>query len=171
MSLLGVRDLSIIETPPRDRYAIATHIVPYDYEILAHAIHEELSRGGQVFVVHNRIESIYRLAKTMQDLVPEAEFRVAHGQLPKVELETVMLDFVEGRADVLVTTTIIENGLDIPMANTIIINRADGFGLAQLYQLRGRVGRSTRRAYAYLVVPPVDTLTPIAKQQIGRAHV
>jgi transcription-repair coupling factor (superfamily II helicase) len=166
MSLLGVRDLSIIETPPRDRYAIATHIVPYDHEILAHAIHEELSRGGQVFVVHNRIESIYRLAKTMQDLVPEAEFRVAHGQLPKVELETVMLDFVEGRADVLVTTTIIENGLDIPMANTIIINRADGFGLAQLYQLRGRVGRSTRRAYAYLVVPPVDTLTPIAKQRL-----
>jgi len=166
MSLLGVRDLSIIETPPRDRYAIATHIVSYDREILADAIHEELSRGGQVFVVHNRIESIYRLTKTLQEVVPEAEFRVAHGQLGKVELETVMLDFVEGRADVLVTTTIIENGLDIPMANTIIINRADAFGLAQLYQLRGRVGRSTRRAYAYLIVPPVDTLTPIAKKRL-----
>lgn len=166
MSLLGVRDMSIIETPPRDRYAIATHIVPYEGDILADAIHEELSRGGQVFVVHNRIESIYRLAKTLKDLVPEAEYRVAHGQLAKAELETVMLDFVEGRADVLVSTAIIENGLDIPMANTIIINRADAFGLAQLYQLRGRVGRSTRRAYAYLVVPPVDTLTPIAKKRL-----
>ena len=166
MSLLGVRDLSVIETPPRDRYAIATHIVPYEGEILTDAIHEELSRGGQTFVVHNRIESIYRLAGTLQKLVPEAEIRVAHGQLAKMELETVMLDFVEGRADVLVSTAIIENGLDIPMANTIIINRADAFGLAQLYQLRGRVGRSTRRAYAYLVVPPVDTLTPIARKRL-----
>ncbi len=166
MSLLGVRDLSVIETPPRDRYAIATHIVPFDREILADAIREELSRGGQVFVVHNRIESLYRLANTLQEAVPEAEYRVAHGQLPKAELETVMLDFVEGRADVLVTTAIVENGLDIPMANTIIINRADAFGLAQLYQLRGRVGRSTRRAYAYLVVPPIDTLTPIAKKRL-----
>jgi transcription-repair coupling factor (superfamily II helicase) len=166
MSLLGVRDMSVIETAPRDRYAIATHIVPYEGEILADAIREELSRGGQVFVVHNRIESLYRLAHTLQELVPEAECRVAHGQLGKSELETVMLDFVEARADVLVTTAIIENGLDIPLANTIIINRADAFGLAQLYQLRGRVGRSTRRAYAYLVVPPVDTLTPIAKKRL-----
>jgi len=166
MSLLGVRDMSVIETAPRDRYAIATNIVPYDGEIMADAIREELSRGGQVFVVHNRIESIYRLAHTLKGLVPEAEYRVAHGQLAKAELETVMLDFVETRADVLVTTAIIENGLDIPLANTIIINRADAFGLAQLYQLRGRVGRSTRRAYAYLVVPPIDTLTPIAKKRL-----
>ncbi len=166
MSLLGVRDLSVIETPPKDRYAIATHIVPYDREIITDALHEELSRGGQVFFVHNRVESIYRVAAALREFVPEAEFRVAHGQLPKAELERVMLDFVEGRADVLVTTAIIENGLDIPMANTIIINRADAFGLAQLYQLRGRVGRSTRRAYAYLVVPPVDTLTPVAKKRL-----
>jgi transcription-repair coupling factor (superfamily II helicase) len=166
MSLLGVRDLSVIETPPKDRYAIATHIVPYDREIITDALHEELSRGGQVFFVHNRIESIYRVAAALKGFVPEAEFRVAHGQLPKAELERVMFDFVEGRADVLITTAIIENGLDIPMANTIIVNRADAFGLAQLYQLRGRVGRSTRRAYAYLIVPPIDTLTPVAKKRL-----
>ena len=166
MSLLGVRDLSVIETPPKDRYAIATHIVPYDREIIADALHEELSRGGQAFFVHNRIESIYRVAAALKEFVPEAEFRVVHGQLPKAELERAMFDFVEGRADVLITTAIIENGLDIPMANTIIVNRADTFGLAQLYQLRGRVGRSTRRAYAYLVVPPVDTLTPVAKKRL-----
>jgi len=166
MSLLGVRDLSVIETPPKDRYAIATHIVPFDREIITDSIHEELGRGGQVFFVHNRIESIYRLARRLKELVPEATFRVAHGQLQKAEMERVMLDFVEGEADVLVTTAIIENGLDIPMANTIIIDRADTFGLAQLYQLRGRVGRSTRRAYAYLIVPPVDTLTTIAKKRL-----
>jgi transcription-repair coupling factor (superfamily II helicase) len=166
MSLLGVRDLSVIETAPKDRYAIATHIVPFDREIITDAIHEELGRGGQIFFVHNRIESIYRMARRLQELVPEATFRVAHGQLPKAEMERVMLDFVEGQADVLVTTAIIENGLDIPMANTIVIDRADTFGLAQLYQLRGRVGRSTRRAYAWLIVPPVDTLTPIAKKRL-----
>ncbi len=166
MSLLGVRDLSVIETPPKDRYAIATHIVPYDREIIADALREELSRGGQVFFVHNRVESIYRVAAALRELVPEAEFRVVHGQLPKAELERAMFDFVEGRANVLITTAIIENGLDIPMANTIIVNRADTFGLAQLYQLRGRVGRSTRRAYAYLMVPPVDTLTPVAKKRL-----
>lgn len=166
MSLLGVRDLSVIETPPKDRYAIATHIVPFDAEVIADAIHEELGRGGQVFFVHNRIESIYRVARRLQELVPEASYRVAHGQLPKAELERVMLDFVDGAADVLVTTAIIENGLDIPMANTIFVDRADTFGLAQLYQLRGRVGRSTRRAYAYLIVPPIDTLTPVAKKRL-----
>lgn len=166
MSLLGVRDLSVIETPPRDRYAIATHIIPFDREVITEAIHEELSRGGQVFFVHNRVESIYRVARSIQELVPDAEVRVAHGQLGKAELERVMLDFVEGTADVLVTTAIIENGLDIPLANTILINRADRFGLAQLYQLRGRVGRSSRRAYAYLIVPPVDTLSTIAKKRL-----
>jgi transcription-repair coupling factor (superfamily II helicase) len=166
MSLLGVRDLSVIETAPKDRYAIATHVVAFDHEIIADAIHEELGRGGQIFFVHNRIESIYRMARRLEELVPEASFRVAHGRLPKAEMERVMLDFVEGAADVLVTTAIIENGLDIPMANTIIIDRADTFGLAQLYQLRGRVGRSTRRAYAYLIVPPVDTLTTIAKKRL-----
>ncbi len=166
MSLLGVRDLSIIETPPKDRYAIATHIIGWDRNIIATAIHEELSRGGQVFFLHNRIESIYRVTRMLQELVPEAACRVAHGRLAKGELERVMLDFVEGAADVLVTTTIIENGLDIPRANTIIINRADRLGLAQLYQLRGRVGRSTLRAYAYLIVPPVETLEPVVKKRL-----
>ncbi len=166
MSLLGVRDLSVIETPPKDRYAIATHIVGWDRDLIANAIHEELSRNGQVFFVHNRIESIYRVARAVQEMVPAAELRVAHGRLRKAQLERVMLDFVEGRADILVTTAIIENGLDIPLANTIVINRADRFGLAQLYQLRGRVGRSTRRAYAYLIVPPVDTLSPVAKRRL-----
>ena len=166
MSLLGVRDLSVIETPPRDRYAIATHIVPYDAETIADAIRAELARGGQVFFVHNRVQSIYSVARNLEKIVPEASYRVAHGQLPQAELERVMLDFVDGAADVLVTTSIIENGLDIPLANTIVVNRADRFGLAQLYQLRGRVGRSNRRAYAYLIVPPVDTLSEVAKKRL-----
>lgn len=166
MSLLGVRDLSVIETPPKDRYAIATHIIGWDTDTIANAIHEELGRGGQVFFVHNRIESIYRVARALEELVPEASYRVAHGQLPKSELEGVMLDFVDGAVDVLVTTTIVENGLDIPRANTIVINRAHRFGLAQLYQLRGRVGRSTHRAYAYLIVPPIDTLDTVAKKRL-----
>ena len=166
MSLFGVRDLSLIETPPKDRYSIATHIVSYDPDIIANAIREELTRGGQVFFVHNRIRSIYTMAEALRELVPEGRYRVAHGQLSKVELERVMLDFVEGQADVLVTTAIIENGLDIPLANTILVHRADRFGLAQLYQLRGRVGRSDRRAYAYMIVPPLDSLSPIAKKRL-----
>jgi transcription-repair coupling factor (superfamily II helicase) len=166
MSLVGVRDLSIIESPPKDRFAVATHIVPYDPEIIASAIREELARDGQIFFVHNRVETIYSVASRLRDLVPEARYRVGHGQLPERELEGVMLDFVNHEADVLVTTTIIENGLDIPLANTMIINRADRFGLAQLYQLRGRIGRSDRRASAYLVIPPVDTLSTSAKKRL-----
>jgi len=166
MSLVGVRDLSVIESPPRDRFAVATHVMVYDPEVIATAIRAELSRNGQVFFVHNRVETIYSMADALRAQVPEARFRVGHGQLPERELERVMLDFVRHEADVLICTTIIENGLDIPMANTMIINRADRFGLAQLYQLRGRVGRSDRRASAYLMIPPPDTLSDVAKKRL-----
>jgi len=166
MSLIGVRDLSVIESPPKDRFAVATHVLPYDPEVIAAAIREELAREGQVFFVHNRVETIYSMADRLRGLVPEAGYRVAHGQLPERELESVMMDFVDHEADVLVTTTIIENGLDIPRANTMVISRADRFGLAQLYQLRGRIGRSDRRASAYLLIPARDTLTPVARKRL-----
>ncbi|PYQ48905.1 MAG: transcription-repair coupling factor, partial [Acidobacteria bacterium] len=152
MGLAGIRDMSVIETPPKDRLAIQTSIVKFSTDVIATAIRQELARDGQVYFVHNRVESIYSLANLVQRLVPEARVAVAHGQMPEAELEKAMLAFVEGRADVLVATTIIENGLDIPRANTMLINRADRYGLAQLYQLRGRVGRSERRASAYLMV-------------------
>ena len=151
MGLSGIRDMSVIETPPRDRLAIQTSIVKFSTDIIATAVRQELLREGQVFVVHNRVESIYSLASLVQRLVPEARVAVAHGQMPEAGLEKVMLAFVEGRADVLVATTIVENGLDIPRANTLVVNRADRYGLGQLYQLRGRVGRSDRRAFAYLL--------------------
>jgi len=166
MSLIGVRDLSVIESPPRDRFAVATHVMVYDPDVIAAAIRAELSRDGQVFFVHNRVETIYSMAESLRALVPEARFRVGHGQLPEHELERAMLAFVEHEADVLVATTIIENGLDIPRANTMIINRADKFGLAQLYQLRGRIGRSDRRASAYLLIPPPDTLSDVARKRL-----
>jgi len=166
MSLIGVRDLSVIESPPRDRFAVATHVMVYDPEVIASAIRAELSRDGQIFFVHNRVETIYSMLETLRALVPEARFCVGHGQLPERELERVMLAFVRHDADVLVSTTIIENGLDIPLANTMIINRADTFGLAQLYQLRGRVGRSDRRASAYLMIPPPDTLSDVARKRL-----
>src|SRR5690606_10496944 len=140
MSLVGIRDMSVIETPPRDRLAIQTQVVKFDTDVIARAIRTELERGGQVYVVHNRVESIYSLASLVSRLVPEARVGVGHGQMSEDQLEKVMVDFVARRFDVLVATTIVENGLDIPNANTIIINRADRFGLSQLYQLRGRVG-------------------------------
>ncbi|MCM2254324.1 MAG: transcription-repair coupling factor [Vicinamibacteria bacterium] len=167
MGLSGLRDMSVIETPPKDRLAIHTSIVKFSTQAIAAAIRQELSRDGQVYLVHNRVESIYALAGLVQRLVPEARVAVAHGQLPESQLEKQMLSFVEGRADVLVATTIIENGLDIPRANTLIVNRADRYGLAQLYQLRGRVGRSDRRAYAYLLVPPDTALSEIAKKRLA----
>ncbi len=166
MSLIGVRDLSVIESPPRDRFAVATHVMVYDADVIASAIRAELSRNGQAYFVHNRVETIYSMVETLRALIPEARFRVGHGQLPERELERVMFDFVRHDADVLVSTTIIENGLDIPLANTMIINRADRFGLAQLYQLRGRIGRSDRRASAYLMIPPPDTLSSVAKKRL-----
>jgi transcription-repair coupling factor (superfamily II helicase) len=167
MSLVGIRDMSVIETPPRDRLAIQTNVVKFDQTVVADAIRHELERGGQVYLVHNRVESIYSMANMVQRLVPTARVVVGHGQMAEHELEKVMVGFVSKQFDVLVATTIIENGLDIPNANTMIINRADRYGLAQLYQLRGRVGRSDRRAYAYLLIPPGDLLSPIAKKRLA----
>jgi transcription-repair coupling factor (superfamily II helicase) len=167
MSLVGLRDMSVIETPPRDRLAIQTTVAPFSETLIQRAIEEELARHGQVFFVHNRVESIASLATMVKRLVPRARVVVGHGQMRESELEKVMLKFVRNEADVLVSTTIIENGLDIPRANTILINRADRMGLSELYQLRGRVGRSNQRAYAYLLVPPEGALTPIARQRLA----
>jgi transcription-repair coupling factor (superfamily II helicase) len=166
MSLAGVRDLSLIETAPPGRMAIQTYVIPFRKSVLAQAIRQELRRGGQVFVVHNRIETLPGITRAMTELVPEARVLTAHGKLAERRLEQVMLDFVEHRADVLVTTTIIENGLDIPRANTLIVNRADRFGLAQLYQLRGRVGRSHHHAYAYFLVPSTRRLSEDARKRL-----
>lgn len=166
MAVSGLRDISLISTPPIDRRAIRTIVTRHDENVLREAIRREMSRGGQSFFVYNRVEGLYERAARLQELVPEARIVVAHGQLSEVALEQAMLDFVEGRYDVLVSTAIIESGLDIPRANTIIIDRADMFGLAQLYQLRGRVGRSKERAYCYLVVPPVAAMTDEARARI-----
>jgi transcription-repair coupling factor (superfamily II helicase) len=167
MSLVGLRDMSVIETPPKDRLAIQTVVAPFSETLVARAISEELDRGGQVFFVHNRVDSIYSLAALVKKLAPRARVVVGHGQMNERELEKVMMKFVRDEADVLVCTTIVENGLDIPRANTIFINRADRFGLSELYQLRGRVGRSNRRAYAYLLVPPGGQVTPLAQKRLS----
>jgi len=167
MSLMGLRDMSLIETPPRDRLAINTQVVQFTESVIKSAIELELNRSGQVFFIHNRVETIDTIAALVKRLVPQARVIVAHGQMNEKEMEGVMLDFVAYKHDVLVATTIIENGIDIPRANTIIINRADHYGLAQLYQLRGRVGRSNRRAYAYLLIPSELTLTPIARRRLA----
>jgi transcription-repair coupling factor (superfamily II helicase) len=166
MSLVGIRDLSIIETPPVDRLAIQTYVTRYDERLIRDAILRELERGGQVFFLHNRVETIDRLAQKMADLVPEAKMAVAHGQMRPKDLEKVMMDFLENKTQVLVCSAIIESGLDFPNANTIIINRADKFGLAQLYQLRGRVGRSHRHAYAYLLIPGEQAITLDAEKRL-----
>ncbi|HVA71732.1 MAG TPA: transcription-repair coupling factor [Candidatus Limnocylindrales bacterium] len=167
MSLVGLRDMSVIETPPKDRLAIQTVVAPFDRELIRRAISEEMERDGQVFFVHNRVESIASLAMMVQELVPKARIVVGHGQMSEGELSKVMMKFIRHEADVLMATTIIENGLDIPRANTILINRADRFGLAELYQLRGRVGRSNQRAYAYLLVPPEVSLSGLARQRLA----
>jgi transcription-repair coupling factor (superfamily II helicase) len=167
MSLMGLRDMSLIETPPRDRLAIQTQVVQFSESVIKSAIELELARGGQVFFIHNRVESIETIAALVQRLVPQARMAVAHGQMNEKEMEQVMLDFVDYKYDVLIATTIIENGIDIPRANTIIINRADAYGLSQLYQLRGRVGRSNRRAYAYLLIPSEQGLSPIARRRLA----
>ena len=167
MSLAGIRDMSVIETPPKDRMAIQTYLTRFDGKVLAEAIRHELARAGQVYFVHNRVESIYAMASYLNRLVPEARFAVAHGQMKESELEKTMLRFIRQEFDVLVSTTIIENGLDIPLVNTLIVNRAERFGLAQLYQLRGRVGRSNRRAYAYLLVPEENALNPVARRRLA----
>ncbi len=167
LSLSGLRDLSIIETPPRDRLAIETQVVPSRPEIIREAIEAEIGRGGQVFFVHNRVESIGRVKQTLEELLPSVRVTVAHGQMPEAELEKAMVRFFAREADVLLATAIVENGLDIPSANTILIDRADTFGLAQLYQLRGRVGRSDKPAYAYLLVSETAALSEIARQRLA----
>jgi transcription-repair coupling factor (superfamily II helicase) len=167
MSLSGLRDMSLIETPPSDRLAIQTQVAQSSDAVIKSAIDLELSRGGQVFFIHNRVESIDTIAALVKRLVPQARMAVGHGQMNEKEMERVMLDFIAYKYDVLVATTIIENGIDIPRANTIIINRADNYGLSQLYQLRGRVGRSNRRAYAYLLIPAEQELTPIARRRLA----
>jgi transcription-repair coupling factor (superfamily II helicase) len=167
MSMLGLRDMSVIETPPRDRLAIQTVVATWDEKLIRSSIQQELERGGQVYFVHNRVESIYDIAAKLRELVPEARILVGHGQMSEGELEKVMLAFMRHEADILVATTIIENGLDIPLCNTILINRADRHGLSELYQLRGRVGRSNRRAYAYLLVPPDRELNDIARRRLA----
>jgi transcription-repair coupling factor (superfamily II helicase) len=167
MSLVGIRDMSIIETPPKDRLSIQTNVVKFDQQVIGRAIRNELERGGQIFFVHNRVQSIFSIGNLLQRLVPEAKVVIGHGQMGEDQLERAMLDFVARKYDILLATTIIENGLDIPNANTMIINRADRYGLSQLYQLRGRVGRSDRPAYAYLLIPPEDNLSPVAKKRLA----
>lgn len=166
MSLAGLRDMSVIETPPKDRMAIQTIVAKFDEKLIRTAIELELERSGQIFFVHNRVETIYEIASRIREQVPQARIVVAHGQMGETELERVMLAFMHNEYDVLVATTIIENGLDIPLANTIIINRAERHGLSELYQLRGRVGRSNRRAYAYLLIPPEKELTDVARRRL-----
>lgn len=165
-ALSGIRDLSIIATPPKQRVAVKTIISQADPSVLREAIERELSRGGQVYYLHNEVDTIEKAAREVQELVPQARIAIAHGQLPERELEQVMFDFYRQRANVLVCSTIIESGIDVPSANTIIITRADKFGLAQLHQLRGRVGRSHHRAFAYLIVPPGKVMTADAEKRL-----
>src|SRR5438093_89809 len=167
MSIVGLRDMSVIETPPKDRIAIQTVVANWDERLIRSAIEQELERGGQVYFVHNRVDTIWEIAAKLQSLTPKGRVIVGHGQMREGELEKVMLKFMRHEADILVATTIIENGLDIPLCNTILINRADRLGLSELYQLRGRVGRSNRRAYAYLLVPAEVELTPIARRRLA----
>lgn len=166
MSIIGARDLSVINTPPENRLPIETYVMEYNPEVVRDAIQREMDRGGQVFFVHNRVESIASIAFGLQQIVPEARIAIAHGQMRERELENVMLDFVEYKNDVLVCTTIIESGLDIPNVNTIIINRADSMGLAQLYQLRGRVGRDRYKAYGYLFYPAGRAITEESQKRL-----
>jgi transcription-repair coupling factor (superfamily II helicase) len=166
MSLAGVRDMSLIETPPQNRLAIQTNLVPYKRGLIAAALRNELRRGGQAYFVHNRVETVHAVAARLQELVPEARITVAHGQMDRRKLESVMLQFLKGDHDVLCSTTIIENGIDIPRVNTLFVNRADRFGLAQLYQIRGRIGRSDVRAYAYFIIPGRGALSEPARRRL-----
>ena len=167
MSLLGLRDMSVIETPPKDRLAIHTVVAPFQPEMIRSAMELELARGGQIYFLHNRVDSIWSRAAMLQQLSPNARIGVGHGQMGEAELEKTMLRFMRHEFDILVCTTIIENGLDIPLANTMIVEDAERYGLSELYQLRGRVGRSNRRAYAYLLVPPDTELTEIARKRLA----
>ncbi len=167
MSLLGLRDMSVIETPPKDRLAIHTVVAPFHPDLIRSSIELELGRGGQVYFLHNRVDSIWHRAAQIQELVPNARIGVGHGQMAEAELEKTMLQFMRHEFDILVCTTIIENGLDIPLANTMLVENAERYGLSELYQLRGRVGRSNRRAYAYLLVPQDTELTELARKRLA----
>jgi len=166
MSLIGVRDLSVINTPPEDRFPIATYICQRNDKIIVEAIKRELDRGGQIFFVHNRVRGIQKVAQDLRQLIPQAKIGIAHGQMAEEQLEDIMIDFLEKRYDILLCTTIIEIGLDIPNVNTIIIDDAYKFGLSQLYQLRGRVGRTDRRAYAYFLYPSYRSISDTAKKRL-----
>jgi transcription-repair coupling factor (superfamily II helicase) len=166
MALTGIRDVSHIRTPPEDRHPILTYVGPYDEQAVSAAIRRELLREGQVFYVHNRVRSIDRAVSRLRELVPDARLVLAHGQMSEGQLEQVMIDFWNRESDVMVATTIIESGLDLPTVNTLIVERADLLGLAQLYQLRGRVGRSSQRAYAYLFHPTDQSLTEDAHRRL-----
>ena len=166
MALLGIRDMSLITTAPRDRHPIETEVTPFNLDLIRMAILKEVDRGGQVFFVHNRVRTIESVANKLRKTVPEVSFAVAHGQMDERQLEKVMWDFATRKYQCLVSTMIIESGLDIPNVNTMIINRADRFGLSQLYQLRGRVGRSNQMAYAYLLIPPVSNLQKNALKRL-----
>ncbi|MCB1155134.1 transcription-repair coupling factor, partial [bacterium] len=167
MSLMGIRDLSVINTPPEDRLAVRTFLTRWDDDSLREAIHRELARGGSVFFIHNRIEGIDVIAEKVRRLAPEARVRVGHGKMHGDQIEELLIDFAEHRYDILVATTIVGSGLDFPQANTMIINRADNLGLAQLYQLRGRVGRSKVRAYCYLVIPEGANVSQDARKRLA----
>lgn len=166
LSLSGLRDISLIETPPKDRLAIHTVVTPFSRKLITSAIRTELTRRGQVYFIHNRVDDIESIAGMIEHWVPEAKVAEIHGQMSGLHLEKRMIDFIQRKYNVLVSTTIIENGIDIPLVNTLIVNRADRFGLAQLYQLRGRVGRSSRQAVSYFLVPPYTDLTPLAKERL-----
>ena len=167
MSMLGLRDLSVIETPPKDRLAIQTVVARYSQDLIKNAIEQEIARGGQVYFLHNRVDSIFNRAAFLQEMVPDARIGVGHGQMDAAALEKVILGFMHHEFDVFVCTTIVENGIDIPLANTMIIENAEKYGLSELYQLRGRVGRSNRRAYAYLLVPEDTELTEVARKRLA----
>ena len=166
MSISGIRDLSIIATAPARRLAIKTFVLQWNADKVREGMLREIKRGGQVYYLHNKVEDIDRVARELESLMPEARIGIAHGQMRERELEQVMLDFYHQRFNVLVCTTIIETGIDVPSANTIFIDRADKLGLAQLYQIRGRVGRSHHRAYAYLITPPQNAMTPDAVKRL-----
>ena len=166
MSMMGIRDLSIIDTPPVDRLAVKTFVARFSEELIREAVMRELRRGGQVFFVHNRVQTIAKRMEQLSAIVPEARIAVGHGQMNEHELEKVMLGFMHGETNLLLCTTIIESGLDIPNANTLIVDHADKFGLSQLYQLRGRVGRSTQRGYAYLLIPGEGAISSDARERL-----
>ena len=166
MSLVGIRSLSLLETPPLNRYSVQTYVVEKDKNLIRDAIQKELSRNGQVFYLHNNIDQIYNIARTIQSLVPESRVGIVHGKLGKEEIEDIMQRFIEKELDILVCTTIVENGIDIPNVNTILVDNAQDFGLAQIYQIKGRVGRSDRLAYAYLLIPPRRQLSEVAQKRL-----